>query len=76
MVFRGGAQKDQRKEMKMEAGYRARAHLSGCGVHANPRKFEEISESGTRSTQKIEKENETEANYRGSRCALLNSFVI
>ena len=36
----GGARKDLRKEMKMEAGYRARTHLSGCDVHATPRKFE------------------------------------
>ena len=30
--------------MKMEAGYRARTHLSGCGIDATPRKFEAISE--------------------------------
>ena len=42
----GGEQKDLRKEMKMEAGYRARSHLSGCGAHATPRKLEAISEKG------------------------------
>ena len=36
----GGAQKEQRKEMKMEAGYRA-STLAGCGLHATLRKFEE-----------------------------------
>ena len=38
------AQECQRKEMKMEAGYRARTYFSGCGIRATPRKFEAISE--------------------------------
>ena len=40
----GGAQEYQRKEMKMEAGHRARTYLSGCVIRATPRKFEAISE--------------------------------
>jgi hypothetical protein len=40
----GGAQEYQRKEMKMEAGYRARTYFSGCGIRATHRNFEAISE--------------------------------
>ena len=39
------------KWKKDEKGDRARTHLAGCGVHATPRKFEEISSKLRRKTK-------------------------
>ena len=63
----GGAQKDLRNEMKMEAGYRARTHLSGCGIHATPRKLE-MSEK--REKNRLHSERDTLPSSK--KCALLN----